>query len=299
MKRIMAVSVIGLSLMMVTVSSALASDGSARANSMFVEAVKLIQSSQNTLHNEDKLALLDKALGKLNEIIDSYPSSDLAVKLITGQSIGNMNLETVAKTAKKLRDSVEREKGVCNEAPTTKCILAFALAEAKTIENDNNRSHVLSGIAVAQAKAGDIEAAFVTAKTIEEDSERSRALSGIAVTQAKAGDIKASQSTFTLALSSAEAVKSDFMRSWALRRVAVAQAKAGDIEAAFATAEMIEKRFSSLEALRGIAEAQAEADDIKAAFTTAKMIKGGRIGALIRSSALSGIAVTLNGMRSE
>jgi hypothetical protein len=29
------------------------------------------------------------------------------------------------------------------------------------------------------------------------------------------------------------------------------------------------------------------------------MIKGGRTGASIRSSALSGIAVTLNGMRSE
>lgn len=73
MKRIMAVSVIGLSLMIVMVSSVLASDDSARANSMFVEAVKLIKSSQNKLKNRDKLALFDKALGKLNEIIDNHP----------------------------------------------------------------------------------------------------------------------------------------------------------------------------------------------------------------------------------
>ena len=188
MKRIMAVSVIGLSLMVVTVSSAFISDGSARANSMFVEAVKLIQSSQNTLYNEDKLALLDKALGKLREIIDSHPSSDLSVKLITGQSIGNINLETVAKTAKKLRDSVEREKGACNEAPTTKCILAFALSEAKMIEHDDTRSQALSHIAKAQAKAGDIKAsqstftlALNSAKTIEDADDRTRALQYIAV----------------------------------------------------------------------------------------------------------------------
>ena len=135
MKRIMAVSVIGLSLMMATVSGALASDDSARANSLFVEAVQLIQSSQNTLNDKDKLEQLDKALGKLNKIIDRYPSSDLAVKLITGQSIGNMNLETVAKTATK--DS--RNEVACYEAPTTQCVFALALSEAKTIENASSR----------------------------------------------------------------------------------------------------------------------------------------------------------------
>ena len=108
MKRILAVLVIGLSLVMGTVSGALASDDSARANSLFVEAVQLIQSSQNTLNDKEKLEQLDNALGKLNRIIDRYPSSDLAVKLITGQSIGNINLKTVAKTAEKLRGNTSR-----------------------------------------------------------------------------------------------------------------------------------------------------------------------------------------------
>ena len=116
MKRILAVLAIGLSLVMATVSGALASDDSARANSLFVEAVKLIQSSQNTLNDKEKLEQLDKALSKLNKIIDRYPSSDLAVKLITGQSIRNINLETVAKTIKEVRDNAEKDACACTSS---------------------------------------------------------------------------------------------------------------------------------------------------------------------------------------
>ncbi|MDC0360831.1 hypothetical protein OAN80_03520 [Alphaproteobacteria bacterium] len=155
MKRILAVSVIGLSLMMATVSGALASDDSAKANSLFVEAVQLIQTSQNILNDKEKLEQLDKALSKLNKIIDRYPSSDLAVKLISGQSIGNINLETVAESIKEVEDNAKKD--ACYEAPTTKCVFVIALSEAKTIEDAYGRSGALSGIAEAQAKAGDIK----------------------------------------------------------------------------------------------------------------------------------------------
>ena len=63
---------------------------------------------------------------------------------------------------------------------------------------------------------------FATAKTIEDADERSRALSGIAEAQAKAGDIKASQSTITLALNSAKTIEDADERSDALRGIAVA-----------------------------------------------------------------------------
>jgi hypothetical protein len=93
-------------------------------------------------------------------------------------------------------------------------------------------------------------------KTIEDASQRSWALSGIAEAQAKAGDIKASQSTFTLALNSAKTIdEGAWQRSRALSYIAVAQAKAGDIKAAFATVETIEDASERSRALRGIAEA--------------------------------------------
>ena len=246
MKRILAVLMIGLSLVMGTVSGALASDDSARANSLFVEAVRLIQSSQNTLNNQEKLEQLDTAQGKLNQIIERYPSSDLAVKLITGQSIGNINLVALAKTIKEVRDNAEKD--ACYKAPTTKCVLVIALSEAKTIESASQRSWVLSGIAEAQAKAGDIKAAFATAKTIEDASQRSYALRNIAISQAKAGDIKA-------AFATAKMIESASQRSWVLSGIAVAQAKAGAIKAAFATVKTIEGASQRSDALSGIAEA--------------------------------------------
>jgi hypothetical protein len=51
---------------------------------------------------------------------------------------------------------------------------------------------------------------------------RSWALRGIALAQAKAGDIKASQSTFTLALNSAKTIEDADNRSRALRGIAEA-----------------------------------------------------------------------------
>jgi hypothetical protein len=51
---------------------------------------------------------------------------------------------------------------------------------------------------------------------------RSWALRGIALAQAKAGDIKASQSTFTLALNSANTIEDASKRSWALQGIAEA-----------------------------------------------------------------------------
>ena len=226
MKRILAVWVIGLSLVIGS-GSVWASDDSARANSLFVEAVQLIQSSQNTLNDKEKLEQLDNALGKLNRIIDKYPSSDLAVKLITGQSIGNINLKTVAESLRAVAKSIKEvednaKKDACYEAPTTKCVLVIALSEAKTIEGALQRLDALRSIAEAQANAGDIKAAFATAKTIEDADDRSGALSGIAVAQANAGDIKASQSTITLALNLAKTIEDAYDRSYALRGIAEA-----------------------------------------------------------------------------
>jgi len=299
MKRILAVWVIGLSLVIGS-GSVWASDDSARANSLFVEAVQLIQSSQNTLNDKEKLEQLDNALGKLNRIIDKYPSSDLAVKLITGQSIGNINLKTVAESLRAVAKSIKEvednaKKDACYEAPTTKCVLVIALSEAKTIEGALQRLDALRSIAEAQANAGDIKAAFSTAKTIEDASWRSIALLGIAVAQANAGDIKA-------AFATAKTIEGAFWRSGALSGIAEAQANAGDIKAAFATAKTIEDADDRSGALSGIAVAQANAGDIKASQSTitlalnlAKTIED----AYDRSYALRGIAEALSSVKSD
>jgi hypothetical protein len=75
---------------------------------LFVEAVKLVKSIENVEGLEEKAVVLEEVLGKLNEIIDDYPSSDLAVKLISGQNIGAISLERVGEEIKKIRKRAER-----------------------------------------------------------------------------------------------------------------------------------------------------------------------------------------------
>jgi TPR repeat protein len=82
-------------------------DSNSEANELFVKAVKLVKSAENTEDLIEKSDALEKALGKLNEIIDDHPSSDLAVKLITNQNIGDTSLKDVAKAAKRALKNAE------------------------------------------------------------------------------------------------------------------------------------------------------------------------------------------------
>ena len=70
-------------------------DDTAEANRLFVESVKLLLQADALDAETDKLPLLEQALSKLNGIIDQHPSSDLAVKLITNQSIGDISISNV------------------------------------------------------------------------------------------------------------------------------------------------------------------------------------------------------------
>ena len=63
-----------------------------RANALFVEAAKLIQAATNETDVEVRLDQLTEAQGNFQRIIEDYPSSNLAVKLISGQSIGAYSL---------------------------------------------------------------------------------------------------------------------------------------------------------------------------------------------------------------
>ena len=73
------------------------------ANELFVEAVKPVNSAENVEGLEEKAAVLEEALSKLNEIVEDYPSSDLAVKLINGQDTGSISLEDVGEAAVRAR----------------------------------------------------------------------------------------------------------------------------------------------------------------------------------------------------
>ena len=75
-------------------------DDTSAANKMFVEAMQLSLSAEDEESLEKKAVALEASLAKLNKIFDEYPSTELAVKLISGQEIGDISLEDVAKAAK-------------------------------------------------------------------------------------------------------------------------------------------------------------------------------------------------------
>ncbi len=65
--------------------------GDAEANALLVEAVQLAQTAEQYEDPVEKLAALNDAVSKLEQIVSQHPSSGLAVSLATGQTIGTLN----------------------------------------------------------------------------------------------------------------------------------------------------------------------------------------------------------------
>ena len=100
MRRIAAI-LIAITLMF-SAGSSLADDTS-EANKLFVEAKQHSLSAEDEKSLEKKAAALEASLAKINEIFDEYISTELAVKLISGQSIGGISLEDVGEAAVRAR----------------------------------------------------------------------------------------------------------------------------------------------------------------------------------------------------
>ena len=121
------------------------------------------------------MSLLEEALGNPNQIAETYPSIDLAVKLISGQDTGNISLAGV-------REMVEEARWpVCLTSPSYVCVVAEALAAAEMVKDDFSRARVLAYIARAQGEVGDIQGAkesiteaLAAVEEVEEDKEKKR-----------------------------------------------------------------------------------------------------------------------------
>jgi tetratricopeptide (TPR) repeat protein len=162
-------------------------------------------------------------------------------------------------------------------------------------------------IAILQARAGDIRAAFQTVGSIKSDYQRARALAGIGREQAAAGNVAAAPATFQEALriapasvlieiaedqakfgyraEAAAALDEALRRASAskdfatkvrlLQDVAVAKAKLGQVEEALKIAQSIQNTLVRESALAGIAEVQAQAGAIDGALQTLAAVEEG------------------------
>ena len=156
--------------------------------------------------------------------------------------------------------------------------------------NEASPAWAMRGIAVAKAKAGDIDGALSLVRDLsrlDDDESHAWALRGIAKAQAEAGDIDGALATaFKINADGADWAALRDLRAGALRDIfAQALAKPDGIDGAFAVRN-INDPGSRMEVLRGIAEAQAESGDIEGALSTARGIDM----ASARAGALRGIA---------
>ena len=85
-------------------------DDPAQANQLMVEAAKLIKAAEKEQVAPKKLALLERALANLNEIIEHHPSSSLAVKLITDQPIGSLSLVNLTDMIEELKAKASQKE---------------------------------------------------------------------------------------------------------------------------------------------------------------------------------------------
>ena len=267
-------------------SAPVAADDSTQANRLLVEAMKLIQAAGTKQTATKGLPLMESALAKLNEIVENHPASDLAVKLITGQQIGDVSLAGVAHAVEILSQLREQE------AARATCL------ESLDAVNPIRCREWLYDIGRAQLQAGDLQGARETARWIRDSSIRRDLLRDIdrhvddidrrarrddpgriqlVDDQLRAGNLEGAAET-------AKSIHDGHVRAQKQHVIALAQAemvgnqlRAGNLEGALATARSIEYISIRDQAFREVAEGQAQAGNLSDALATAESIEADHV----------------------
>ena len=292
-----------------------AAHDSGQANRLLVEAAKLIQAAGTKQAVTEKLPLMESALAKLNEIVENHPSSDLAVKLITGQHIGHISFAGVTDAIEELRrlrkqdfakvaclDSLNAADPECREwlydigrAQLLAGDPDGAFQTAKLIADASTQQELLRDIAdvrearvVRHLRAGNLESALEAAKLIEDAWKRDRAFKVIAQERVELVNEQLRAGNLEDALATAKSIQADDVRAQKLHAVALAQAEmvgnqlqAGNLEGALAAARSIEYLSIRDQAFHAVAEEQAQAGNLGDAQATAEAIESDHLRAQV------------------
>ena len=92
-------------------------DDVAQANRLMVEAVGLIDGARTAPSSAERAQLLSTAHDRLTEIVQRFPSTELAVQLATGQQIGNVSLAGVRQAMREAEESASSEPAAKPSGP--------------------------------------------------------------------------------------------------------------------------------------------------------------------------------------
>ncbi len=212
------------------------------ANRLLVEAVKLVDRAEVTEHPGVRAELYERALLSLDEIVAEHPASDVAVKLSTGQAIGEVDRRAIERQWRLTRAEQ------CIAEWDRLCLLNLAFEMSEAIEDDYDRSVTLSVISEGQARAGAFIEARRTADAITHEFTRVAALTTIAEAMVTRNAVQKPRGILDQAASVANSIGAPRWASLARALVARALYLSGDEKGA-------------LTALRRATELTREVDD--------------------------------------
>lgn len=221
---------IAFTLFLLCFSSPALADDTGKANELFVRAAQFIQSADQATSAEERLVLLEEALSNLHKIAENYPSTDMAVKLISGQEIGHISVAGVTEAVEDAR------WWACSASPDPECAIIDALEAVAEIKTRSSRGSALAFVASAQAAAGAIKGAresitqaLYDTTTLDHAGDRAVLLVQIASAQAAVGDIHEARLSISAALA---APLFDYTDIRVVAFLASAQAAVGDFNGA-------------------------------------------------------------------
>lgn len=165
-----------------------APDGTTQANQLLVEAAEIIDAADKEQEAVAQISLLEHALSKLNEIVKDYPSSTLAVKLATGQQIGNISRATVRQRIMTLSVEVVEER-------LRKGDIGLVLEIVELVSPTQVHDVLYEQVVGGTVRSGDFQTASTIANKISDSSIQDQAFARIARAQIRAGDFEAAVTT--------------------------------------------------------------------------------------------------------
>ncbi len=163
----------------------------ADANKLIIEAIQEWKSAE-AVSGEDTAAVrlrhekLTAAEYALDQIVAKHSGSDLAVKLVIGESIGPLSMQTVKDARIDAELTLNLHK--CAQNPSARCVIEHARRLYNT-HPDEMAPWELRDIAATQVEAGFFDDSLSTADAIEDLRYREQATSDTSIGLSKAGRI--------------------------------------------------------------------------------------------------------------
>ncbi|MGR3608407.1 MAG: hypothetical protein ACU0BN_06020 [Sulfitobacter sp.] len=166
-------------------------DTAAGANSLFVRAVEGWQSVEQIAGNDTasarrKLERLKEVSAAIDSIIADHSGSELAVKLIIGETVGPLSVPMLKETVREAELKLQLSE--CADEPTSSCIIDLAVSIVRDMSGDSS-FYYIKDIAISQAQAGLYNESLKTARSIPDRKVQENALSQISIKMAETGDL--------------------------------------------------------------------------------------------------------------